>query len=459
MTSTESGLSVPDWPTTYGSNMWTFPISKWVGGIRYEHVHRLVASFVGFLTVVLAFLLWRFEPRRWVRRLGYGALAAVVAQGVLGGMTVLFLLPTWISVAHACLAQLFFCLTVAIAVVTSPRWAETTPADLRAAFSRNSDREDQLRDGRDDLSPARDRRRHAPHQGRTRHPRLSAGVRPARAAADGVPGGHPLRASRRRSRGGRSRRRSAPCGPSARGGRDSARRRSPSPSWPRRRSRSARRRCSPAGRSASPRRTWPWARCCSPAPWSSACPRSPPRGARTTSFRSAAPRWREGPRDGSSPGRGHGDRVGGRSVPSGGLRRAHEAADHGPRARDRGGRLRRRRERPVRDAPLPAVSVRDRPAVRGRLGAEPVRGARAGREDAAHPSPADPGRAPAAGGGAPLRPRPLRHRPGGARGREPRHAGAGRGLGPVATSWPTRRSSASPRSAPSSAPCPGPCRL
>jgi len=137
VTSTESGLSVPDWPTTYGSNMWTFPISKWVGGIRYEHVHRLVASFVGFLTVVLAFLLWRFEPRRWVRRLGYAALAAVIAQGVLGGMTVLFLLPTWISVAHACLAQLFFCLTVAIAVVTSPRWAETTPADLRAAFSRN----------------------------------------------------------------------------------------------------------------------------------------------------------------------------------------------------------------------------------------------------------------------------------------------------------------------------------
>jgi cytochrome c oxidase assembly protein subunit 15 len=71
-----------------------------------------------------------------VRRLGYLAVLAVIAQGVLGGMTVLFMLPTWISVPHACLAQIFFCLTVAIAVVTSPRWAETTPADLRAAFSR-----------------------------------------------------------------------------------------------------------------------------------------------------------------------------------------------------------------------------------------------------------------------------------------------------------------------------------
>ncbi|HEY1250222.1 MAG TPA: COX15/CtaA family protein [Thermoanaerobaculia bacterium] len=137
VTSTESGLSVPDWPTTYGSNMWTFPVSKWVGGIRYEHTHRLIASFVGLLTIILAGWLARREPRRWVRRLGYGALAAVVAQGVLGGMTVLFLLPTWISVCHACLAQIFFCLTVAIAVVTSPRWAETTPADVRAAISRN----------------------------------------------------------------------------------------------------------------------------------------------------------------------------------------------------------------------------------------------------------------------------------------------------------------------------------
>jgi cytochrome c oxidase assembly protein subunit 15 len=134
VTSTESGLSVPDWPTTYGQNMFTFPVSKWVGGIRYEHVHRLIASGVGLLTVVLALWLGRREPRRWVRRLGYLALAAVVCQGILGGLTVLLLLPTAVSVAHACLAQTFFCIVVTIAVVTSPRWAPSA-ATLREALA------------------------------------------------------------------------------------------------------------------------------------------------------------------------------------------------------------------------------------------------------------------------------------------------------------------------------------
>src|SRR5262249_39781478 len=87
VTSTESGLSVPDWPTIYGQNMFTFPPSKWVGGIRFEHTHRLIASTVGALTIVLAIWLARREPRAWVRRLGFSALAAVVAQGLLGGLT------------------------------------------------------------------------------------------------------------------------------------------------------------------------------------------------------------------------------------------------------------------------------------------------------------------------------------------------------------------------------------
>lgn len=134
VTSTDSGLSVPDWPTTYGYNMFTFPLSKWVGGIRFEHTHRLIASTVGMLTIVLAVWLARREPRRWVRMLGWCALGAVVAQGVLGGLTVLFLLPTAISVAHACLGQTFFCLVVAIAVVTSARWRDRSPVSLRAAF-------------------------------------------------------------------------------------------------------------------------------------------------------------------------------------------------------------------------------------------------------------------------------------------------------------------------------------
>jgi cytochrome c oxidase assembly protein subunit 15 len=124
VTSTGSGLSVPDWPNTYGWFMWTFPLSKMVGGIFYEHLHRLVASTVGFLIVVLAIWLWRAEPRPWVRRLGYLALAAVITQGILGGITVLWYLPDAISIAHASLAQIVFCLTTTIALVTSRGWQQ-----------------------------------------------------------------------------------------------------------------------------------------------------------------------------------------------------------------------------------------------------------------------------------------------------------------------------------------------
>lgn len=122
VTSTGSGLSVPDWPTTYGHNMFAFPWSQWVGGIRFEHSHRLIASSVGLLTIVLCGWLWRREQRRWLCWLGTAALLAVIAQGVLGGLTVLYLLPTPISVLHGCLAQMFFCMVVSIAVFTSPRW-------------------------------------------------------------------------------------------------------------------------------------------------------------------------------------------------------------------------------------------------------------------------------------------------------------------------------------------------
>jgi cytochrome c oxidase assembly protein subunit 15 len=122
VTSTGSGLAVPDWPTTYGYNMFTFPPSKWVGGIFYEHGHRLIASTVGFLTIILAVWMWRVEPRAWLRRLGFVALAAVIVQGILGGLTVRFFLPAPISIGHAGLAQLFFCLTVSIALFTSNGW-------------------------------------------------------------------------------------------------------------------------------------------------------------------------------------------------------------------------------------------------------------------------------------------------------------------------------------------------
>jgi cytochrome c oxidase assembly protein subunit 15 len=126
VTSTDSGLSVPDWPTTYGWNMFTFPLSKWVGGIRYEHSHRLIASTVGFLTIILAAWTWWVDPRRWVRRLGFAALGAVILQGLLGGLTVLFFLPAPISIGHAALAQIFFCLTLTLALVTSQGWKSAT---------------------------------------------------------------------------------------------------------------------------------------------------------------------------------------------------------------------------------------------------------------------------------------------------------------------------------------------
>ncbi|HET7435344.1 MAG TPA: COX15/CtaA family protein [Thermoanaerobaculia bacterium] len=119
VTSTGSGLSVPDWPNTYGSFMFSFPYSKWVGGIFYEHGHRLIASTVGFLTVIQALWLQFREPKAFVRRLGWFSLGAVVVQGILGGVTVLLLLPKAVSISHAALAEIFFCLNVSIAFFTS----------------------------------------------------------------------------------------------------------------------------------------------------------------------------------------------------------------------------------------------------------------------------------------------------------------------------------------------------
>src|SRR6476646_11384754 len=130
VTSHDAGLSVPDWPTSYGWNMFTFPPSMWVANILYEHGHRLIASTVGLLTIVLAIWLWIAERRTWLRWLGVAALGAVIAQGLLGGLTVLLFLPPAVSTAHAGIAEIFFCLTVAIALFTSPGWnAEDAPVD------------------------------------------------------------------------------------------------------------------------------------------------------------------------------------------------------------------------------------------------------------------------------------------------------------------------------------------
>jgi heme a synthase len=121
VTSKNVGLAVPDWPTTFGYNMFLFPVSKWVGGILFEHTHRLIASAVGFLTIILAIWLWRSESRSWVRNLGLIALAGVILQGILGGLRVT-MLKDEIGIFHACVAQAFLALLVFIAVVTTNFW-------------------------------------------------------------------------------------------------------------------------------------------------------------------------------------------------------------------------------------------------------------------------------------------------------------------------------------------------
>jgi cytochrome c oxidase assembly protein subunit 15 len=121
VTSKGVGLAVPDWPTTFGYNMFLFPVSKWIGGVLFEHTHRLIASTVGLLTIILALWLWRTEDRQWVKTLGLVAVAAVILQGILGGLRVT-MLRDQIGIFHACLAQAFLGLIVLIALTTTNSW-------------------------------------------------------------------------------------------------------------------------------------------------------------------------------------------------------------------------------------------------------------------------------------------------------------------------------------------------
>ena len=132
VTSHEAGMSVPDWPTTYGYNMFLFPVDKWIGGIFYEHSHRLLASLVGFLTTVLAVALWARDARKWMHWLGLTAFLLVILQGVLGGLRVRWQLD-WLGVPHGAVAQTFLVLTCSIALFTSRWWHEsaaTKPASV-----------------------------------------------------------------------------------------------------------------------------------------------------------------------------------------------------------------------------------------------------------------------------------------------------------------------------------------
>ena len=135
VTSKGVGMAVPDWPTTYGYNMFLVPFDQWLGkfGIFEEHSHRLVASFVGFLTIGLAIWLWAKEARKWVRLLGIGALVLVVMQGVLGGLRVTEINQN-LGLIHGAVAQLFLILVCAIALVTSAWWQRVNVSD-RAGFA------------------------------------------------------------------------------------------------------------------------------------------------------------------------------------------------------------------------------------------------------------------------------------------------------------------------------------
>jgi cytochrome c oxidase assembly protein subunit 15 len=124
VTSHQAGMSVPDWPNSYGYNMFLFPPRLWIGNIFYEHTHRLMGTVVGMLSILLTIVACKIEQRRWVRWLAAAVLGAVIFQGVLGGLRVV-LVQLDLAIVHACVAQAFFCLAALVAIVTSRWWIDS----------------------------------------------------------------------------------------------------------------------------------------------------------------------------------------------------------------------------------------------------------------------------------------------------------------------------------------------
>ena len=146
VTSHEAGLAVVDWPNTFGTNMFLYPLARMTGGIYYEHAHRLFGALVGLTTIALAVRLWRRDPRPWLRRLAAAAVVLVIVQGVLGGLRVTggFTLSVseadmapniTLAVVHGVLGQVFLCVVVAIAAATSLWWSAAPPAEPRATLA------------------------------------------------------------------------------------------------------------------------------------------------------------------------------------------------------------------------------------------------------------------------------------------------------------------------------------
>jgi heme a synthase len=132
VTSHEAGMSVPDWPTTYGYNMFLFPLDKWIGGIFYEHSHRLLASWLGLMTTALAVWLWWKDSRKWMHWLGVAAFLLVIVQGILGGLRVRWSIDN-LGIPHGAIGQIFLVMTTAMALFTSRWWmsaASTQPVTV-----------------------------------------------------------------------------------------------------------------------------------------------------------------------------------------------------------------------------------------------------------------------------------------------------------------------------------------
>jgi cytochrome c oxidase assembly protein subunit 15 len=127
VTSTGAGLAVPDWPTTFGYNLFLFPWSRMVGAVLIEHAHRLLGAAVGALTVAVAIATWAVRRERPLRALAVITVALVCVQGLLGGLRVV-LRQDALAVVHGCLAQGFFALTATLATMTGPEWHRPRPA-------------------------------------------------------------------------------------------------------------------------------------------------------------------------------------------------------------------------------------------------------------------------------------------------------------------------------------------
>lgn len=124
--STNAGLSVPDWPNTYGHFMFSFPLDRMIGGVYWEHTHRMIASVAGALTVVLAIIIFVLDKRRWLKNLAVATVVLVIIQGVLGGVTVLQGLPVLVSTLHGTIAQIYFSMVLVMALALSPAWGRLT---------------------------------------------------------------------------------------------------------------------------------------------------------------------------------------------------------------------------------------------------------------------------------------------------------------------------------------------